>query len=86
MKAEVRRFAPHLVRPAVILYDAPDRDRLLQAADVIVFATGADDLGLTCPPGVSAFEFRHTPDAACVRRLLLPLLGERPNASLLEVS
>ena len=87
MKAAVRRFAPHVPSISVVLYDAADRDDVLRRAGVVVFATGADDLGLDLPHGVVAFEFRYTPDPADIRRLLLPLLDdERATPALERVS
>ena len=76
MKAGVQRFAPHLSEVSVALHDTPDLAVMLRQVDVVMFATGADDLGLVVPDGVPAFEYRHTPDAGDVRRLILPLLAE----------
>ena len=76
MKAGVQRFAPHLSEVRVALYGAPELAVMLHQVDVVVFATGADDLGLVVPDGVLAFEYRHTPDAGDVRRLILPLLKD----------
>ena len=73
MKAGVRRFAPHVSAVSVALYGTPELASMLHRVDVVVFATGADDLGLVVPDCVTAFEYRHTPDAGDVRRLIGPL-------------
>ncbi len=76
MKAGVQRFAPHVSAIAVALHDTPECAGMLHRVDVVVFATGADDLGLVVPEGVTAFEYRHTPDAGDVHRLIQPLRGD----------
>ena len=76
MKAGIRRFAPHVSRVSVALHDAPELASMLARVDVVVFATGADDLGLTWPDGTPAFEYRHTPDLGDVRRLVGPLIHQ----------
>ena len=73
MKAGVRRFAPHVAAVSVALYGTPELALMLHRVDVVVFATGADDLGLVVPDCVATFEYRHTPDAGDVRRLIGPL-------------
>lgn len=74
MKAAVHRFAPHVANITVTLPTAPDFETLLRAAEVLVYATGADDLAARLPPGIPAFEYRHTPDTADIRRVVLPLI------------
>jgi hypothetical protein len=78
----VQRFAPHLSEVRVALYDTPELEVMLHQVDVIVFATGADHLGLVVPEGVPAFEYRHTPDAGDVRRLIQPLIEDNGKAKL----
>ena len=74
MKAGVQRFAPHVADVSVALHETPELAPMLRRVDVVVYATGADNLGLAVPDGVASFEYRHTPDPACVRRLIRPLL------------
>ncbi|WP_428395860.1 GntR family transcriptional regulator [Lichenicoccus sp.] len=76
MKAGVRRFAPHVSAVSIALYGSPEFALMLHRVDVVVFATGADDLGLVVPDGVAAIEYRHTPDAGDVHRLIGPLYGD----------
>ncbi len=75
MKAGLRRFAPHVADITMALADAPELDALLKDCDVLVYATGADAVAARLPSGVPAFEFRHTPDLADVRRVVLPLIS-----------
>jgi DNA-binding transcriptional regulator YhcF (GntR family) len=85
MKTAVHRFAPHVPNITVTLPGAPDFEALLRRADVLVYATGADDLVARLPAGTSAFEYRHTPDAADIRRVVLPLIASlKPTDKLLE--
>ena len=76
MKAGVQRFAPHVAEVSVVHHGTPELADMLGRVDVVVFATGADDLGLELPPTMPAFEYRHTPEPADVRRLLGPLMAE----------
>ena len=76
MKAGVQRFAPHVAEVSVVHHGTPELADMLGRVDVVVFATGADDLGLALPEGMPAFEYRHTPEPADVRRLLEPLLAD----------
>ena len=76
MKAGVLRFAPHVAEVSVAQHDAPELAPMLRRVDVVVFATGADSLGLAVPDGVASFEYRHTPDPGNVQRLIRPLLHD----------
>jgi DNA-binding transcriptional regulator YhcF (GntR family) len=75
MKTAVQRFAPHVPSISVTLINAPDLDSLLRRCDVLVYATGAEDLVDRLPAGTQAFEYRHTPDPADVRRVVAPLIS-----------
>ena len=76
MKAGVLRFAPHVAAVSVAQHDTPGLAAMLRRVDVVVFATGADTLGLAVPDGVASFEYRHTPDPANVQRLIRGLLHD----------
>ncbi len=78
MKAAVHRFAPHVPAITVVLIEAPELAAVLAAADVLVYATGAEHLVERLKPGTPAFEYRHTPDPADVRRVVEPLLAPAP--------
>jgi DNA-binding transcriptional regulator YhcF (GntR family) len=85
MKAGIQRFAPHVSEISVVHHGTPELADMLARVDVVVFATGADDLGLALPNGMPAFEYRHTPDPADVRRLLEPLFaGEADDQPAME--
>jgi hypothetical protein len=75
LKASLHRFAPHVSAIAIALVDAPDTIAMLGQFDVVVYATGAESVLDWVPEGVVAFEFRHTPDAADVRRVVMPLIA-----------
>ncbi|MBB2185912.1 GntR family transcriptional regulator [Gluconacetobacter liquefaciens] len=78
MKAGVEQFAPHITEPAVVLIDAPECQDLMKNADVIVYATGADDLGLKFPDESVYFEYQHTPNPHDVSRLIAELTTRLP--------
>ncbi len=80
LKTGVQRFAPHVSQVEVALYDTPLLASMMGRVDVVVFATGADDLGLALPDGMPAFEYRHTPDPGDVRRLIEPLVQKTRSA------
>ena len=72
MKAGISRFAPHISDLAMVVRG--DADASLAAADVLIYATGADYLLDALHAGQTAFEYRHTPDNQCLRRDLLPAI------------
>ena len=73
MKAGVERFAPHVSRVAGASLDTAQLPDGLGASDVIVYASGAEVV-LRQFPSVPAIEYRHIPDPAEIKRVLLPLL------------
>ncbi|CAN5431428.1 hypothetical protein BH10PSE7_BH10PSE7_19100 [soil metagenome] len=74
MKAGVQRFAPHVAHLTGATLETPELDALLAASDVVVFASGADDVVTKLPAGVPAIEYRHAPDTAEIERVLVPLI------------
>ena len=84
IKAGVQKFAPHVSRIEVAQHGGPELAAMLGRVDVVVFATGADDLGLALPDGMPSFEYRHTPDPADVRRLIEPLIAVENKETALE--
>jgi len=74
MKSGVHRFASHVDSVNVVHRDEPGLEAHLQAADVLIYATGADDLAQQLSAGQQAFEYRHIPDAGDIQRVVLPLL------------
>ncbi|WP_170230094.1 GntR family transcriptional regulator [Acetobacter nitrogenifigens] len=78
MKAGVEQFAPHITKPAVVLIGTPECEERMKNADVIVYATGADDLGLKFPAEAVHFEYQHTPNPHDVDRLVAELTARQP--------
>ncbi|OPA99800.1 GntR family transcriptional regulator [Pseudomonas fluorescens] len=74
MKSGVQRFASHVDSVTVIHRDEADLSAQLHAADVLIYATGADDLLQQLGASQQAFEYRHVPDAGDIQRVVLPLL------------
>ena len=75
MKVSVQRFAPHVHDITIIMPDAANFVALMRNADVLVYATGADEFVSRLPAGTPSFEFRHTPDIADIRRVVLPIIA-----------
>jgi DNA-binding transcriptional regulator YhcF (GntR family) len=75
MKAGVQKFAPHISEPRVVLHESRDLAQALAASDVVIYATGSDDLGLEIPPGRLAFEYRHSPNPHDVQSVASVVLG-----------
>ncbi|KUF09981.1 GntR family transcriptional regulator [Pseudoponticoccus marisrubri] len=74
MKAGIMRFAPHVPEVAMVVRGEEGAERALARADVLIYATGAEYLLRDIPEGLTAFEYRHTPDNQSVRRDLLPAI------------
>ena len=72
MKSGIRRFAPHLADPEMVVRGQPDEAARLASGDVVVYASGAEELRRSLRPGQTAFEYRHTPETQSVRDDLLP--------------
>jgi hypothetical protein len=74
MKAGVQRFAPHVEHLTGATLETPDLEELLGVSDVVVFASGAEDVLAKLKPGVAGIEYRHAPDTAEIERVLVPLI------------
>ena len=74
MKVGVRRFAPHVATIVAAALDTPDLDRLLGAADTVVYATGAEAVLARLASGTRVVEYRHMPDPGDIERTVRPLL------------
>lgn len=72
MKAGIRRFAPHVADPEMVVRGQADEAARLAGGDVLIYASGAEHLRRALRPDQRAFEYRHTPDAQSVRDDLLP--------------
>ena len=64
-------------RTSAAVLDAASRLAAIAAADVIVYATGAEAVLDRLKPGMPAIEYRHIPDPADIERVIVPLIRER---------
>ncbi len=76
----VDRFASHVGDVRVCVLGAADLPELVADADVVVLATGAENVFDGLPVHVRAFEYRHVPDPVHVEGVLVPRF-ERVRAS-----
>jgi len=76
MKAGVQRFAPHVHDIRATVLESPDLAQALQAAEVVVRASGSERVAGMLPPEKPCFEYRHTPDPREIDQVLLPMLEE----------
>jgi DNA-binding transcriptional regulator YhcF (GntR family) len=77
MKAGVQRFAPHVQKTSAAVLDSAELGAAVAAADVIVYATGAETVLDRLKPGMPAIEYRHIPDPADIERVIVPLIRNR---------
>lgn len=70
----VRRFAAHVQTFSVVNVDDPDLGPVVARCDVLVLATGAEEVGRRAPPGTQIIEYRHIPDPGDIDRLVMPRL------------
>lgn len=74
MKSGVERFAPHVSDIVAGIVDVPSFDASFAQANVIIYATGAEQVLSHVPPHIPVIEYRHTPDVADIERTILPAL------------
>jgi len=74
MRSGVQRFAPHAQRTSAAVLDSPDLGAAIAAADVIIYATGAEVVVDRLRSGTPAIEYRHIPDPADIERVIVPLI------------
>jgi DNA-binding transcriptional regulator YhcF (GntR family) len=81
-KHGVSSFAPHVdISCATVLGQEGDRVALSQC-DVVIYATGSEEIILSLPPHIQTLEYRYAPDPRSVARDVLPFL-DRLRQSLL---
>lgn len=83
MKAGITRFAPHVSDLSMVVRGEDGGEARIAAAEVLIYATGADYLLEGLGKNQTAFEYRHTPDNQSIRRDLLPAI-EAARAALHE--
>lgn len=70
----VRRFAAHVQTFSVVNVDDPELGSVIAQCDVLVLATGAEDVGRRARPETQIIEYRHIPDPGDIDRLVMPRL------------
>lgn len=70
----VRGFAQHVPNVRGTVRDADDLDAVLEASDVVIYATGAERIAERLSPLVPSFEYRHVPDPAWIEEEIAPLV------------
>ena len=71
-KLGVRRFAPHVDSIHGAVLGTTAADEVVETSDVIVYATGSQQVMDGLAAHVRAFEYRHVPDPRSIERVLLP--------------
>lgn len=74
MKSGVGRHAPKVRETRSTTLASPELTELLAWSEVVVYATGSEAVATKAPPGISTFEYRHTPEVRSVETNLLPLI------------
>lgn len=74
LKAGIERFAPHVSDITAGTMEMPEFRQTLQTADVIIYATGAEQALSGMEIRIPTIEYRHAPDVADIERIILPAL------------
>ncbi|CDP50005.1 Predicted transcriptional regulators [Devosia sp. DBB001] len=75
MRPSIREFAPHVADIRVTWSSAPDLSETIAVCDVVIYATGADEVAGLARPGQRCFEYRHSPDLGALENVLVPYLA-----------
>jgi len=75
MRPSIREFAPHVADIRVTWSSAPDLNETIAACEVVIYATGADEVASLARPGMRCFEYRHSPDQGALENVLVPYLA-----------
>jgi GntR family transcriptional regulator len=70
----IERFASHVASVRTCVRGSPEAAANVRDADVVVYATGSEDVLDGLAADVRAFEYRHVPDPVYVERTLIPLI------------
>jgi hypothetical protein len=84
MRAGVQRFASQVSQFSGGNIDDENIEQLLATPDVVVFASGAEAILSSLKPGITAIEYRHTPDPTDIERVLIPLVRGSIETSIIE--
>lgn len=71
LKSMVISYAPHVEVVAGYLLEEFEAEKLVAGVDVLVYATGSDDVAQMVAGSVRAFEYRHAPDVEFAVRAVL---------------
>lgn len=74
LRRAVERFASHVASVRTCVRGSDELRALLPDADVVVYATGSDDVLDGLAADVRAFEYRHVPDPVFIERTLIPAI------------
>lgn len=74
MKLGVARFTPHVSGADLRLVTAPDIVAFVQGIDVLIYASGADEVLRHLPSDRQAIEFRYVPDPHAIQETLIPAI------------
>jgi GntR family transcriptional regulator len=70
----IERFASHVASVRTCVHGSPEAAACLSDADVVVYATGSEEVLDGLAADVRAFEYRHVPDPIHVERNVIPLI------------
>jgi DNA-binding transcriptional regulator YhcF (GntR family) len=76
VRTGLQRFAPHVPDIRGTVLHSPDLPALLADVDVVVHATGSEQVWDALAPGAKVIEYRHEPDGRDIQQRLLPMLDE----------
>lgn len=74
LEAGLAKYAPHVGNVAYCLVSDPHLPNLVSASDVVVYASGAEEVRAHLGAHERAFEFRHSPDPTFVEAHILPII------------
>lgn len=81
LKSGVQRFAAHVQNLVAVNIEDANLAEVVAKADVVVHATGAEQVLKVAPSGVRAIEYRHTPDPGDVETLVRPFIQQSVGSS-----
>ncbi len=81
LKSGVQRFAAHNQNLTAGNLEDANLAELLAGADVVVHATGAEKALDLARPGVTAIEYRHTPDPGDLENLVKPFIMQTADSA-----
>ena len=74
MKFGVQRFAPHIAHLTGVTLGVDDLPRILKDADVVIYASGSEEVCEMLGKDKPVIEYRHAPDTAEIERVIAPIV------------